>query len=427
MNDSPHRRTTKGLLKTCSACGGDWFREATYYAFLMENSNPACPNWPDLAGQASFTPMTVGVCLCGMPLEPLIGAERGGTAGRELTQFLESLQKGRKSIRENQDGNPVVVAAKEQLATIENLKALDNRLIILQQEVGRRQRGGPGRYWQWPTRQAASGTNGTLTRDRLALILQKNDVSFRDARKVVKEILDSMIRSLDRGDSVDVPPLGKFFVKTRPPQRPRPRFGRIQTLFRQHTKVAFQPTAALRKFLKKCGNSPLAEAIAGWKDGKYHCEKCGSTMFAEGEFRQYTQMPSSIPGGDLQAITEGLPIRATICICGHPRCLERVSRHIRGDRASFEKSIQMAIRHRETADPEAIADRLAAVFAGNAQQIALAERISYMEKIVQDLQRPNIDLSMRPPYTKGKNAKRIGSGSKQKATPKKGGDGQEGN
>ena len=118
MNDFPHHRTTEVPLKTCSACGGEWFREADYYAFFREDSNPYCPNWPDLVGQASSTPMTVGVCLCGMPLKPLIGAERGGTAGRELTQFLEALKKGRESIQENPEGNPVVAATKEQLATI---------------------------------------------------------------------------------------------------------------------------------------------------------------------------------------------------------------------------------------------------------------------------------------------------------------------
>jgi hypothetical protein len=47
-----------------------------------------------------------------MPLEPLIGAERGGTAGRESTRFLKALKKGRESIQENQEGNPVVAAAK---------------------------------------------------------------------------------------------------------------------------------------------------------------------------------------------------------------------------------------------------------------------------------------------------------------------------
>ena len=120
--------------------------------------------------------MTVGVCLCGLPLEPLIGAERGGTAGQELTQFLKALGKGRKWIlHQGHEGSPIVAAAKEQLATPQDLQDLEERLKTLQREVGRRRRlePGPGRYWQLPTRQADSGGPGTLTVDRLALMLQQ--------------------------------------------------------------------------------------------------------------------------------------------------------------------------------------------------------------------------------------------------------------
>jgi len=233
----------------CQACGGEWFRQATYYAFLREESlGRSWDTWPDLTGQDSVIPMTVGVCLCGLPLEPLIGAERGGTGGRELTEFLKALGNGRKWIQENQEGNVVVAAAKKRLATAEDLKILDKRLQTLQREVGRRQRlePGPGRYWQSPTRQADSGSPGTLTLDRLALMLQARNLSFRKAQEVVRVILDCMIRGLRGGQQVDVPPLGTFFLKDQPKQQRRQRFGRMQTLIRQPSKVAFRPSEPLR-------------------------------------------------------------------------------------------------------------------------------------------------------------------------------------
>jgi hypothetical protein len=110
-------------VANCQACGGEWFREATYYAFLQEELlGGFWKSWPDLTGQDSVTPMTVGVCLCGLPLEPLIGSLRGGTGGRELTQFMKALGKGREWIQENHEGNMVVAAAKERLATPQDLQ-----------------------------------------------------------------------------------------------------------------------------------------------------------------------------------------------------------------------------------------------------------------------------------------------------------------
>ena len=334
--------------------------------------------------------MTVGVCLCGLPLEPLIGAERGGTAGQELTQFLKALGKGRKWIlHQGHEGSPIVAAAKEQLATPQDLQDLEERLKTLQREVGRRRRlePGPGRYWQLPTRQADSGGPGTLTVDRLALMLQQRGLTFRKAQKVVQAILNSMIRCLRRGETIDVPPLGTFFIKNQPPQRSRLRLGRLQTLFRQRTKVVFQPSERLRMVLATSATI-TAEETAKRKDQRYACEKCGSTMFVEGQFRRYRQLPSSLPGGDLDSIMEGrLAMRALICICGHPARLERKRRRPRGDQASFEKSFEMAVRHLEKADSQVITERLSGVFGEKAQQIALAERVSWMQKIVQALPR----------------------------------------
>jgi len=303
--------------------------------------------------------------------------------------ILLPLENGRKWIQENQEGNAVVAAAKKRLATAEHLKILDKRLQTLQREVGRRQRlePGPGRYWQSPTRQADSGSPGTLTLDRLALMLQERNLSFRKAQEVVRVILDCMIRGLRGGQQVDVPPLGTFFLKDQPKQQRRARFGRMQTLFRQPTKVAFRPSEPLRMVLATSATR-MAEETAERKDQRYTCEKCGSTMFVEGEFRQYRQMPSSIPGGDLKSITEGLCMRALICICGHPRSLERKRSRLHREQACFEKSLALAVQRREKADSQVIADSQSAVFAGKEQHMALAERISWTEKIVQTLPRP---------------------------------------
>jgi nucleoid DNA-binding protein len=370
----------------CSACGGEWFREATYYAFLKENHVVVCDGSPDLVGQDSITPMTVAVCLCGMPLEPLIGGVRSGhTLNWELNQFLNALKTGRERIQQNHEGDLVVAAAEERLAKPEDLAALKERLKTLQQEIGRRQRqpSGPGRYQQLPTRQPASGTKGsiaTLTRDGLALLLQERGLDFRQAREVVDAILDSMIQNLRQGGSVDVPPLGTFRVENQPPPRRRFRFGRMQTLFRQPTKVAFEPTKALSMILER---KFFPEEVRDGEnnDERYCCDKCGSTMFIESQFRQYRQVPSSMPGGDLSPLNCDYDIRALVCICGHPMRLMRKRRRVTGDLASFEKSFRMAVRRREAI--QTIADRLSASFASRPQQMALAERISSIQAIVQ--------------------------------------------
>lgn len=155
-------------------------------------------------------------------------------------------------------------------------------------------------------------------------------------------ILDGMIQSLRRGEPVDVPPLGMFLLKNRPPQRGRFRLGRHQTLFRQRTKVAFQPTEAWRLVLAHSQRFIEGKSeMTAKRHKEFCCEKCGSTVFAESHFRQYRQIPSSMPGGDLVVLTEGLAIRALICICGQPLRLGRLRRQVPGDQASFEKSFEM--------------------------------------------------------------------------------------
>ena len=81
-------------------------------------------------------------------------------------------------------------------------------------------------------------------------------------------------------------------------------------------------------------------------------------------------------------------MRALICICGHPRSLERRRSRLHREQACFEKSLALAVQRREAADSQVNIDRLSGVFAGKEQHIALAERISWTENIVQALPRP---------------------------------------
>jgi hypothetical protein len=115
---------------TCLACGGEWFREASYFAFLPEESlGPFWDTWPDLTGQASYIPMTVRVCLCGAPLDPEIGGLRGGrTPNRELCRFLESLAKAKKQLKENHDPGLVLGAAEQQLVKLDAFHATEKQL-----------------------------------------------------------------------------------------------------------------------------------------------------------------------------------------------------------------------------------------------------------------------------------------------------------
>src|SRR5579864_8158065 len=83
-------------LKTCPACGGDWFREADFAAFIPEERlGGSWPTWPDMVGLIDESSTRQLVCLCGRPMSPNIGGLRGGrTPNFELTQFLESLKNG---------------------------------------------------------------------------------------------------------------------------------------------------------------------------------------------------------------------------------------------------------------------------------------------------------------------------------------------
>jgi hypothetical protein len=117
------------------------------------------------------------------------------------------------------------------------------------------------------------------------------------------------------------------------------------------------------------------------------CAKCGSNQFHEGEFRQYRQLYSATPGGDLSPVTED-PVRARICLCGEPvQSVKRMS-DTKQSYTSFQRSLEAARQYRESTSPEAILTRIEVPFASKPQHDALAKRVANVEKILKEPPRP---------------------------------------
>jgi nucleoid DNA-binding protein len=301
------------------------------------------------------------------------------TPNYELDRFLQSLAKGKKRLMENHDRGLVLGAAEEQLVKLDAMRAAEERLKDLQKEVGRRTRAGPGRHRESPKRKA-SQKSGLLNRDGLVLKLQECGLEFREARETLDAILGAIIDSLRRGEEVIVPPLGSFVVKEQPKEKRRTRLGRVQTLFRQPSKVVFRPGEVLRLKLAFDRNWPQETKVTTQQQ-ELQCPKCGSMYFTECEFRKWHQMPSATPGGGLSA-SDSRTMQALICVCGEPVPLGPLRRRVEGDQASFRKSLEAAQRYREEAEPQRIILWLAASFASNKDQKDLEDRIASMAAIV---------------------------------------------
>jgi hypothetical protein len=200
---------------TCSACGGEWFREASYYAFLPEEGLGSWDTWPDLTGQGSWIPMTVGVCLCGTRQPPNIGGVRGGrTPNLRLTNFLASLERAQQ----------------------EALPGLVQRLKRTERAVGKQMNPGRGRPWEMPQREPAS-----QGRDTLVVALQRRGLTVRKARAAVKAFWEILAQGL-RSRYVETP-LGIFDLVRRIPRK-RQRWGREQALYTQ-SRIRFRPSRQL--------------------------------------------------------------------------------------------------------------------------------------------------------------------------------------
>jgi hypothetical protein len=141
-------------LRICEACGGDWFREASFYEFRREE---LLRYWatPELAGQITMGPKTIGVCLCGRPWSPLIGGLHGGnTPNADLNRFMSSLEQA----QDPHGGEAALKVATERLAPQQAFQILADRLKALERQQRRRMRSpaGRGRYWEPPKRKPAS-------------------------------------------------------------------------------------------------------------------------------------------------------------------------------------------------------------------------------------------------------------------------------
>ncbi len=370
-------------LKSCPVCRGDWFREADYYEFQREELlQYSWPTWPDLVGQASPQAKPLLVCLCGTPQAHLIGGETTPSPSRQ--RFMASSENGREYLKRCNDEGFLRAATDEQLASPEALNALAARLKELARTIGRSMRSGPGRPWRLPTREPdAKG------RDVLVLALEaKAGLTSRKAKQVVSSFWKVMETCIRRGEVVETP-VGVFRI-TRGPQ-PRKQFGlgRQQLLYRLPKKVVFKPSPQL---LAVCDETSPTAAVpkensvpaVNVPDNQYCCEQCGSSYFVEGQFRQYRKMSSSLPGGDLSPITE-VPVRALVCICGHPINPGKLRRQsiAREDHASFQKSFAAAWGYRQSRQPQAFIGRLSQDFTGRDEYQRLANQIANLEAILQ--------------------------------------------
>jgi len=379
-------------LKTCPACGGDWFREADFYAFLREESvGLMWPTWPDLVGQKSPGPMLLLVCLCGAPLAPRIeGGTRGGrTANLERVQLLDSL----KNCQAWLDANLVLAAAEAHLAKPESFQVLAGQLKALERLAGRRlaqqnpSRKSPrGRYWAPPERKPASGD--VLTREALVIALQAIGLTAEVAKIAVKAIFDAIINELKDG-GIAKTPLGVFETRRRPKERTLERLGRWRT-FNTTKRAVFRPSRELRA---ACNRSIPTEIpvptvnIQPIHPNQLQCEKCGSSHFVEGQFKQYRSQYSASPGGDITPLTED-PIRTLVCLCGQPVLPGRLRSYKPADYQSFRKSFEAARQYRESTGPEAILQRVAEIYASKPQHDVLAERITKLQTILKEPLRP---------------------------------------
>jgi hypothetical protein len=367
-------------LNVCPACGGDWFREVNYYEFLREETLASIwPTWPALVGQLSKGIMTLLVCLCGSPLAPRIGGVRGGTFNTELIALLASLPKVLDRLEDLRTGRSVFAGLADQPASPEAFAALVARLQNVEKVLARRLRSGRGRPWRSPKRKPrAKG------RDQLVIAVeQRAGLTARKAKRVVTQFWTLMGRLIHRGEIVETP-LGIFQTRSEErAQQTRTRWGKEQTLYRQERRIVFRPSIAFPADAELPASKEDSVPGMNVPSNQLICEKCGSAHFVEAEFRQYRQQYSSSPGNDFSAVTED-PIRALVCMCGHPIQLGKLRREssVYSRRAEFQKSFESARRYREAAEPETITDRISLTLVNREEYEQLAEQIANLETIL---------------------------------------------
>jgi nucleoid DNA-binding protein len=337
-----------------------------------------------------MAPMTLLVCLCGAPLSPEIGGVRPvPSPDLELMQLLDGLKNSHAWLTDHYDGDLVLAAAEADLATAESIQALADQLKALERLAGQRiaqqtpSRKSPrGRCWAPPKRKPASGD--VLTLDTLVIALQEIGLTARVAKKAVKAIFEGITNWLQDGEIAETP-LGVFEFARRPAERTLVRLGRSCKFNTQPKRVVFRPSPALQA---ACNRSIPREIpvpnvnIQPIHPNQLQCEKCGSSHFVEGHFKQYRQYYSASPGAEISPITED-PVRALVCTCGHPIPPGQL-RSYRRDDTSFRKSLEAARQYRERTAPAAILRRIVGPYATRSQHDDLVERINKLGTILKE-------------------------------------------
>ena len=223
-------------IKTCPACGGSWFREATLYEYWSKGN----PYMTLEAYRASAMPMTVLICLCGTPFrQPLGGIRAGHTPNAEITEFLRSFDAVERRQKLGQDQGPVERKASEDLVLKDRLRELRRVTARVEKNIGRRlapremKRGG---HWRLSQHEQSTKSKG---RDWLVRELQSKGLTFDEARGAVAAMFDSIVHALKSGETVETP-LGEFRVEKRTKAYRRIRLGKVQKLHRTPKKVVFK-------------------------------------------------------------------------------------------------------------------------------------------------------------------------------------------
>ena len=366
-------------LRTCLVCGGNWFREGDFYEFLREEAvGSFWPTWPELVGQKSPGPMTLGICLCGSPWTPLLGGVRWG---RTPNQLVHNLMKSLEGALEAND-DAALSAATEEWARQDAYAVLRRRVKVVERAIARRRRPGPGRPWALPKRPAdARG------RDQLVLAVEQRGFTARQAKKAVAAFWKAMAKGVVE-DKFLLTPIGVFTVERRQRLR-RQRFGHIQVLYRL-PRIVFRPDKRLVHVLNYPVNNYDVEetrvpTVNHAKD-QLCCEICGSVEFLEAEFKQYRKMSSSLPGGDLSPVTEN-GIRVQICLCGNPIDPGHLRRRSiqRADWESFRQSFAAARRRRQSVQARIIEQLQSEALATKQDHDRLAEEVAKLEAIIREL------------------------------------------
>ena len=329
----------------------------------------------------------------------LEGVHGGRTFSLELVQLLDSLRNSQAWLKDHHDGNSVLATAEAHLAKAESFQVLAGQLKALERRAGRRiaqqsstRKSPRGRYWTPPKRKPASGD--VLTLDTLVIALQGAGLTARVSKQAVKAIFDGMIKELQDGGNVETP-LGVFQFGRRPRERTLRRFGKDVKINTRSKKVVFRISRELRDACNRSIPTEIPVPNVNIQPNQLQCEKCASTHFVEGHFKQYRKHFSASPGGDISPVSES-PIRTLVCLCGNPILPGRLRSVALSDYQSFHKSFEAARQYRELTNPEAILRRIAEPCASKWQHDELAERIAKMETILKKLPRPSPRQPSKP-------------------------------